>query len=346
MRVLFFVPKIPFSFPAHIQRLKSVNCEVILAYVSGKADTSFPSKRIWCPKFLVALLRPLLCGLQIALISGMCSVDLLYGLSGYLTQTSLCLVSFLTHIKFVIKLRGNHFETRRIVFGKRLMNRIYDLVEKLTLRRAHVIIVTSDYLRRLALSLSILSNKIFRAHYPVDTRLFTPSSRKPKFDVVFPARLSSEKGIEVLLESARMLPSVTFLLVGPLQTNVTDFPPNVTWVGSKNHYELPYWINLAKIVVIPSLSEGGIPQSASEGFGCGKPAILTNVTDNVEVSKYCWIIPKKNPQILSQTIIKALSDPKTIERKGMSARQYISTFTYRNYGLEITNALEHALQQS
>lgn len=346
-RVLLFIPKIPSFFAAHIPRLKSIDCELILVYVYGHIDTSFPSKRIWCPKFFRPLLRPLISGLQIALLSKIYSVDLFYGLSGYLTQASLCLASFLTHIKFIIKLRGNHFEVRRIVFWeKKLRNRMYDFFEKVALNRAHSIVVTSNYLNHLALSLSIQSGKIFRVHYPVDTKRFKPSGQEPKYDVVFPARLSQEKGIKVLLESAKTLPSVTFLLVGSLQTNAIDFPPNVTWVGRKNHCEMPNWINLAKIVLIPSLSEGGIPQSASEGFACGKPAILTNVSDNTEVSEYCWIIPRNNPQMLSQTIIKALSDPKTIEAKGMSARQYISNFDYEKYGLDIKRAFKYALQQS
>lgn len=346
MRVLFFAPKVAEFFGAHIPRLKSVDCELILVYVHSNIDTGFPSKRIWCPKFVRALLRPLLCGLQIALLSRMYSIDLLYGLSGYLTQASLCFASFLTDVKFVIKLRGNHFEVRRIMYGKKIRNKIYDLFEKVTLRRANAVVVTSNYLRRLAFSLHIPNNRIFRVHYPVDTNLFKPTSRKSRYDIVFPARLSTEKGIKVLLESAKMLPSITFLLVGPLQSNAMDIPPNVTWVGGKNHKEMPFWINLAKIVVIPSLSEGGIPQSASEGFACGKPAILTNVTDNMEVSKYSWIVPKGNPRVLSQTIIKALSNPKMIEIKGLSARHYISNFTYEKYGLDMKTAFEYALEQS
>jgi len=109
-----------------------------------------------------------------------------------------------------------------------------------------------------------------------------PSSSVPSQGdyVAFAGRLSPEKGIATLLESARLCPDIPFRFAGdldPMRGDVAKAPPNCTFLGSLSGTNLISFYASARFLVLPSICYEGFPLSLIEAMSQSKAVICSRM---------------------------------------------------------------------
>ncbi|MGC4044993.1 MAG: glycosyltransferase [Armatimonas sp.] len=119
------------------------------------------------------------------------------------------------------------------------------------------------------------------------------------------ARLSPEKGIDVLLKAAQALPDIAFLIAGdgPERTALeASALPNVTFLGFRK--DIPELLAQATLVAVPSRQEG-LGLAAVEALAAGVPVIASNVGGLSEVvvpNKTGLLVPPDDPAALTEAL--------------------------------------------
>lgn len=107
---------------------------------------------------------------------------------------------------------------------------------------------------------------------------------------VFVGRLSSEKGVEVLLDAWRQLPADVSLKIvgdGPLRPQVEQAAQenaNIEWLGRKPSAEVMNLVGDARCLVLPSICYENGPKAMLEAYAKGTPVIASRLgamTENV-----------------------------------------------------------------
>ena len=131
------------------------------------------------------------------------------------------------------------------------------------------------------------------------------------------ARLSYEKGIDLLIEAAKLAPEIQFVVAGdgPLRESLqTDSPANVLFLGRIDNVR--QMMQAADCVIIPSRSEGqGIV--ALEAFAAGVPVIASNVgglPESIVDRKTGFLIAPANPNEIATTANLIKQDPATARK--------------------------------
>lgn len=122
----------------------------------------------------------------------------------------------------------------------------------------------------------------------LDGEIFKPLNIKKEYDLIFVGRLESNKGINLFLDSVKLLVanyrlSFKCLIVGEgslrgwLKLQITNYRLPITLFGfAKDHREVAELINKSKILVMPSYNEGG-PRVVVEALACGVPVLAAPV---------------------------------------------------------------------
>lgn len=106
--------------------------------------------------------------------------------------------------------------------------------------------------------------------------------------IVCISRLSSEKGIDVLLRAAAQLsaafPSLQLALIGagPMDSELRELAGSLgigeatRFVGAVAHDRVALWLGASQFSCMPSLREG-YPNAAMEALACGRPIVASRV---------------------------------------------------------------------
>jgi glycosyltransferase involved in cell wall biosynthesis len=139
------------------------------------------------------------------------------------------------------------------------------------------------------------------------------------------ARLSHEKGVDVLVEAAKRLPSATFLIEGdgPERAAITAVAgANVRLLGRVESV-LPL-LAACDVIAVPSRSEGqGIV--ALEALAAGRAVVASNVgglpgmiADGING----LLVPSESPEMLSYAISRLQADKALRDRLGAAGQEY------------------------
>jgi glycosyltransferase involved in cell wall biosynthesis len=123
--------------------------------------------------------------------------------------------------------------------------------------------------------------------YWVNLNIFKPLDKKKMrlkfkikdaFTVLFVGRLIEKKGIKVLIEVAKALPNIQFLIigVGPEENYVRHEEKensNIIFIGKVKNTYLSQYYSCADLLCIPSLYEEGYGRVVMEAVACGLPVI-------------------------------------------------------------------------
>ena len=158
--------------------------------------------------------------------------------------------------------------------------------------------------------------------------------------IISAARLIPRKGIDYLIRAAAMisehLPNLRLLIIGDgvqraelgkliLQLKLGD---KAQILGVVAHDQIPQYLNMADVFVIPSLYEPlGIV--TIEAMACGVPVIGTNVDgipDVIEDGENGILVPPGDDKRLAEAIMKLLADEETRNR---FAREGLETVKQR-----------------
>jgi glycosyltransferase involved in cell wall biosynthesis len=133
------------------------------------------------------------------------------------------------------------------------------------------------------------------------------------------------KGVDILIDVARKLPSVTFALVGVRGDfpELVDVPKNLHVVPALDQAELIGYYRRAKVYFQPSRREG-LSNTLCEAMLCSCIPVATNVGGSAHaVGDTGFVVAAKIPDEFIPAIQRALASPNTM---GQNARSRIISF--------------------
>lgn len=161
-----------------------------------------------------------------------------------------------------------------------------------------------------------------------------PSVMRP-VTFILVARMLREKGIYDFIEAARQVraryTAVRFLLVGGTDTNPGSLTESelCAWVG-EGLVEWPGqvkdvrpWFAQASVFVLPSYREG-LPRCNLEAMAMGRPVITTDsigCRETVQDGVNGFLVPVRDPEALSQAMMRFVESPDLIETMGQEGRR-------------------------
>jgi len=198
------------------------------------------------------------------------------------------------------------------------------------LAKAAAITTVSVELARVLIKAGVPPERVQVIPNGVDAALFHPASRTEARSqlrleqsgsiVVCVSRLSSEKGVHVLVEAAAAIsverPDARIYVIGDgperqsLSRQIIDLGLThlVQLAGSVPHANIATWLAAANVVCLPSLREGH-PNAAMEAFSSGRPLVASRVgaLQSMVDERLGILVEPDNPAALARALCAAMS---------------------------------------
>lgn len=223
---------------------------------------------------------------------------------------------------------------------------VLNIIIMLALRSAHMVVVTTPRLKRIVINRGVPEEKIFISPNYVDEDLFSPNisgdSIREKLSItqdeniiLYMGRLSSEKGLDVLIEAfstiCEELYDTKLLIVGsgPEKGRLEEkcqklgLYKKVLFLKPVPHALVPNFLAASNVVVLPSYSEGH-PKFLIEAMIMGKPIVATDVigiNDTVRNGREAILVKPGDSNALAEALKTLLKDKKLACILGYNARK-------------------------
>lgn len=226
-------------------------------------------------------------------------------------------------------------------------NQVLKKVFQFILKSANHIWVISSPSEKEVKSLGLQEIPIARYHSWVDQKHFKPLERekirseygfKNLFIILYIGRLVKEKGIEIIIQLARNLPSNFRIVVAgaggmePELKREAKKNQKLVFLGKVPESQLPELYNLADIFLMPVLHQEGLGRVILESVSCGTPIVASKKGGIVDVlSKEAgFLVDPPTRNNFKKLIMKLASNPKRLEKLRASAFAYAK----KNFSIE------------
>lgn len=206
-------------------------------------------------------------------------------------------------------------------------------------RQVDAVVVSSPYLRSEIETLA--PRRIVEIGNGVDYDLFDAAWRAPRHpeDIASLARprvgyagaLAEWIDLELLAATAAALPHGTLVLVGPAvgrgvrPAEFFSAHPNVHWLGSKSHEDLPHYVAAMDVCLIPfrrtPLTYGVNPNKLYEYLALGKPVVSTDFSPFLDEFA-AFVAVALAPAEFVRAVEQALASPADAEARRACARTH------------------------
>ena len=237
-------------------------------------------------------------------------------------------------------------------------------------RAATKIITVSDYIRSRVITCCEQDDKTITVHNGIDLEAFAhpaPMTRgqigckADDFILVFSGRLIPEKGIMELIEAMKMLreqPHIKLLVIGSsffenaksddafiaeLKNSARELGARIVFTGYVKHEQVPDYLKLADVAVIPSTWNDPFPTTVLEGMAAGLPIITTNrggipemvTTDNAIVLPF----PGDLTGNLAHAIQYLYNNRELCQQMGVASQVLSKQYSKETYARDFFNAI-------
>lgn len=194
------------------------------------------------------------------------------------------------------------------------------------------VVFLSEFSRRAGIGLGVPEDRSAISRPGVDARSF--DSSRPKEDaVLFVGKLEARKGIDIVLDVARVLPQVRFRIAGwgPAESVLRrEAPPNVTFLGYLHGRELRNAYERARIFFFPSRAETfGLVITEAMAAGC---TVVSTVPLDYEGA--CVTVGDRCRMI--ETIARLWNDADQCRRMGQRNAELARSFTWERFSSELS----------
>lgn len=182
-----------------------------------------------------------------------------------------------------------------------------------TYKKVDLYICPSNFLANKLLSSSdIYKGKTYTIHNFIEKKTDYKILEDKEPYIVFVGRLSKEKGVELLAETAKLLPQYKFLVVGsgPDEAVLRNIP-NVVLTGFMTGQALTDTMANAKILLAPSVCYENCPLSILEAHSMGVPVVTMNSGGMAELVKdgvTGSLVQAPTAESVAETIVKTLGN--------------------------------------
>lgn len=194
----------------------------------------------------------------------------------------------------------------------------------------------SSFAKRTYIDQGIDSSKILNFPLSVQNNDFLKLVKKrDKLKVIYVGNISLGKGIQYLLQVAKLLPEnkVEFILIGGIDkefsTLIKNIPTNVFLLGGMKKHEVESFYKEGDVFIFPSIFDG-FGQVILEAMSFGLPVITTNHTggpDVIEDGKEGFIVPIRSPELMAEKIEYLMNNPEICWQMGLAAQKKVENFT-------------------
>jgi glycosyltransferase involved in cell wall biosynthesis len=192
----------------------------------------------------------------------------------------------------------------------------------------------SDFAQKSALKLGVNKARTIVISPGIEINKF--KKRKKKKFVLFVGRLERQKGIDIVMEVAKRLPYVKYILVGKRNPHekLEKFPLNVEWKGFVSERTLIKLYEEALIFFLPSRAET-LGYSILEAMAAGSAIVST-----VPLPYFGYKI-KENEKIetITSVIEKMIVKNKKTEELGELNRKIAKNYRWRDFIYRFNNVL-------
>ena len=226
------------------------------------------------------------------------------------------------------------------------------------MRQADVIFARSQFMRNLVIDLfDVQEQRVHVAYAGVDP-LFSQTQRTNSNEVtrlIFFSRFNPEKGVFEALEAlgkvaAQGRRNWTLKIAGWGDENQVrkviqeqGIEDNVELLGHLDHSVLERELGWAHLAILPSHAES-FGLAFAEAQASGLPVIgydVGGVPEVVEKDVTAWLVPKGRVDLLAQSIIEAMDNPKRTFQMGLAGRErVIRMFTWQQTAETILRCVE------
>lgn len=167
---------------------------------------------------------------------------------------------------------------------------------------------------------------------------------------VYTGSVSVLKGVPTLLEAARLLPGVTFLLVGRVAADISpaDAPSNVLFAGQVSQGEVPLYLRAADALLLPHpMNEySQSPMKLFEYMAAGVPIVASKLPFVAEVvnEKSAVLVEPGNPKALADGVSRILADVSVAHRLSAQAALDVRAHTWERRGERIAKFIDKTLR--
>ena len=239
--------------------------------------------------------------------------------------------------KKVLSLHGIYSKQIAQVHGK-IYSKASETFENNALRSADAITVVSkeayDYYSKKGFNVVQVPNAI-------DPTLFSKKEdRRFENQIIYAGRLSKEKGIDILLQAAKTLPSKYNLIIlgsGPEENNVRDvvkLKPNVHYLGYQPKQNTISLIRGSDLLVQPSLMEG-LSSTLLEALACKTCIVASDVGGNSEIidsDNTGVLIKPNNHEELLDKISELLTNNEKRSRITTAGLKVVEKYNWKRIG--------------
>lgn len=166
---------------------------------------------------------------------------------------------------------------------------------------------------------------------PMDLRAHPPNPQTGE-GWLYAGRLAPEKGVNVLLDAARMLPNhpLTICGTGPLYDTLRHQAadmPHVQFTGFLPPTELAKRIRAAQLVVVPSRWYENFPYAVLEAQAAERAVLASDIggiPEQIDSEKDGWLVAPSDAVALANAARHLLERPALTRTLGKAARQRIA----------------------
>ncbi|MEK7138174.1 MAG: glycosyltransferase family 4 protein [Patescibacteria group bacterium] len=164
---------------------------------------------------------------------------------------------------------------------------------------------------------------------------------------VYAGTISQLKGINYVLTAARILPEVSFVLIGPVSSEFTHrvLLSNVKFFGRVEQKDLPGILQSADVLLLPH-PRGEYSQSPMKLFeymASGVPIVASRLPSISEVlnDKNAVLVEPESGRALVDGIKKILDDTHHSQALAKKAYDDVQNYTWKKRGLAISEFIEN-----
>ena len=219
----------------------------------------------------------------------------------------------------------------------------YYRLAKIYFNKIDAIITPTQFYKEMLTKDGISQNKIFKIHNFLYLSDYKRTKVKEDKSVLYIGRLSSEKGINNLIDAFKNVDDYTLYILGDgpekeiIKEKIKD-KNNIILVGFVSPDKVREYISKSSLVVVPSTWYENGSYVAMESLAMGKCVLGANIGGIPEIvidNETGKLFKHDSVTDLNEKLTELLNDEKLLEKYGIAGRKYIekefsSEFHYKN----------------
>jgi glycosyltransferase involved in cell wall biosynthesis len=256
---------------------------------------------------------------------------------------TLCLVRALTRCPMMVTYQRDYARQTRMNEGRRWKGRLAPFLERMALRPADLVLVTTVWLEE-RVRLLYKKETVLLPNWVDLERIDEVARAWDREDdlIVFAGRLHWSKGVDRLLESFVGVlwhrPRARLVICGEGEER-RDLEARrdalglaaVEFLGKIPQAEVLAWMCRASVVVLPTLTMEGHAKSLIEAMACRAACVVSNVPGNSELIRTGEdgvLVSPGDVEAMAEAIRSLLADPSRCRRMGVEAGRAAAGFGF------------------